>query len=87
MAWVLLNAVSPRVWSGVDGGGGGGGCLFLHRWGGGREEKEAEGEEAERDAVLGITTHGGLQLLKNKGVAFSTLSNEFLWVPFYRPPN
>lgn len=29
-------------------------------------EKEGEGEEAERDAVLGITSQGGLELLKTR---------------------
>lgn len=29
-------------------------------------EKEGEGEEVERDAVLGITSQGGLELLKTR---------------------
>lgn len=63
VAWILFNAVNPRLVKRVRDSG-------STEWKvGGRsvppscltgEEKEGEGEEAERDAVLGITSDGGL---------------------------
>lgn len=46
------------------------------------EERE-EAQEAERDAVLGITSHGGLQLLKIRDWYFPLFEMSSFWVSFY----
>lgn len=83
VTWVLFNAVNPRLLEGVRDSASTewkvGGGLFLHRVSLGRRRRwEGEGC-CSRD-------HQSWRIIiaKNKGMVFSTLSDEFLWVSFYR---